>query len=174
MDLTIALERYDRHFPFFDGTVKPPQGINLEVLQVSQSAMARDGKHRHRRMLQGKFDLAEFSMSIYLMAIDRNLPLTGVPVFPRRLFSAGLFRAANRENLERFMMYSRPRPDPRQLCRRRPVRAPGAKHLRMRAFSQPSVPAKPTVSSAPSGRPVTPAAPTRSASTAIGSPPHVP
>lgn len=41
-------------------------------------------------MLRGEFDLAEFSMSTYLMAIDRKLPITGVPVFPRRLFSAGL------------------------------------------------------------------------------------
>ena len=90
MDLSIALERYDRHFPFFDGTAQPPQGVNLKVLQVGQSAAARDGKDRHGRMLEGEFDLAEFSMSTYLMAIDRNLPITGVPVFPRRLFSAGL------------------------------------------------------------------------------------
>ena len=82
MDLTIALERYDRHFPFFDGTVRPPPGINLKVLQVGQSAPARDGSDRHGRMLNGEFDLAEFSMSTYLMALDRNLPLTGVPVFP--------------------------------------------------------------------------------------------
>ena len=34
MNLTIALERYDRHFPFFDGTVKPPKGINLKAMQV--------------------------------------------------------------------------------------------------------------------------------------------
>jgi 4,5-dihydroxyphthalate decarboxylase len=91
MDITIALERYDRHFPFFDGTVKPPKGINLNVKQVGQSAPARDGMDRHGRMLKGEFDLAEFSMSTYLMAIDRKLPVTGVPVFPRRLFSAGLF-----------------------------------------------------------------------------------
>src|SRR3954453_3413723 len=91
MDLTIALERYDRHFPFFDGTVKPPKGINLKTMQVGQSAPARDGLDRHGRMLKGEFDLAEFSMSTYLMAIDRKLPVTGVPVFPRRLFSAGLF-----------------------------------------------------------------------------------
>jgi len=90
MDLTIALERYDRHFPFFDGTVKPPKGINLKTMQVGQSAPARDGLDRHGRMLKGEFDLAEFSMSTYLMAIDRKLPITGIPVFPRRLFSAGL------------------------------------------------------------------------------------
>ena len=89
--LTIALERYDRHFPFFDGTVKPPKGIELKTMQVGQSSAARDGIDRHGRMLKGEFDVAEFSMSTYLMAIDRKLPITGVPIFPRRLFSAGLF-----------------------------------------------------------------------------------
>jgi 4,5-dihydroxyphthalate decarboxylase len=91
MDLSIALERYDRHFPFFDGTVKPPKSITLSVKQVGQSSYARDGIDRHGRMLKGEFDVAEFSMSTYLMAIDRGLPITGVPVFPRRLFSAGLY-----------------------------------------------------------------------------------
>ncbi len=91
MEISIALERYDRHFPFFDGTVKPRNGLSLKVFQVGQSAPARDGMDRHGRMLKGEFDVAEFSMSTYLMAIDRNLPITGVPVFPRRLFSAGLF-----------------------------------------------------------------------------------
>jgi 4,5-dihydroxyphthalate decarboxylase len=91
MQLTIALERYDRHFPFFDGTVKPPKGLELVVKQVGQPTDARDGRDRHGRMLKGEFDAAEFSMSTYLMAKDRGLPITGVPVFPRRLFSCGLF-----------------------------------------------------------------------------------
>ena len=91
MELTIALERYDRHVPFFDGTVTPRDGVSLKVFQVGQSHPARDGEDRHGRMLNGEFDAAEFSMSTYLMAIDRGLPITGVPVFPRRLFSAGLF-----------------------------------------------------------------------------------
>src|ERR1043166_9266978 len=91
MHLTIALERYDRHFPFFDGTVKPRNGVTFQAFQVGQSHPARDGMDRHGRMLKGEFDVAEFSMSTYLMAIDRKLPITGVPVFPRRLFSAGLF-----------------------------------------------------------------------------------
>ena len=89
LNLSIALERYDRHMPFFDGTVRPPAGVRLEVFQVGQSGPLRDGGDRHRRMLYGnEFDIAEFSMSSYLMAIDRGLPITGVPVFPRRLFSA--------------------------------------------------------------------------------------
>ena len=91
MQLTIALERYDRHFPFFDGTVKPPKGIELKPSRSASRAPARDGLDRHGRMLKGEFDVAEFSMSTYLMAIDRKLPITGVPMFPRRLFSAGLF-----------------------------------------------------------------------------------
>jgi 4,5-dihydroxyphthalate decarboxylase len=85
----MALERYDRHMPFFDGTAKPPPGVTLEVYQVGQSGSLRDGGDRHGRMLhKGEFDIAEFSMSSYLMAKDRGLPISAVPVFPRRLFSA--------------------------------------------------------------------------------------
>lgn len=88
LKLTIALERYDRHFPFFDGTVTPPAGVELDVQQVGQSVVLRDGTDRHERMLHdGAFDVAEFSMSTYLMAKARRLPITAVPVFPRRLFS---------------------------------------------------------------------------------------
>lgn len=89
LTLTIALERYDRHMPFFDGTVKPPAGITLKPLQVGQSGTLRDGIGRHERMIHDKeFDVAEFSMSTYLMAKNRGVPMTAVPIFPRRLFSA--------------------------------------------------------------------------------------
>ncbi len=91
MDLTIALERYDRHFPFFDGSVKAPAGTTYRALQVGQSYGLKDGIDRHGNMLHKKaYDIAEFSMSTYLMAIDRKVPLVGIPVFPRRLFSSGL------------------------------------------------------------------------------------
>jgi 4,5-dihydroxyphthalate decarboxylase len=91
MDITIALERYDRHFPFFDGSVKAPKGLSYKALQVGQSFPLRDGIDRHGNMLHNKrYDVAEFSMSTYLMAIDRKLPIIGIPVFPRRLFSSGL------------------------------------------------------------------------------------
>lgn len=86
--LTMAMERYDRHFPFFDGTVKVPEGIELKVYQTGQSSNLRDGKGRHERMLHdGEFDVAEFSMSTFLMAKARGLPIAGIPIFPRRLFS---------------------------------------------------------------------------------------
>ncbi len=91
MNLTIALERYDRHFPFFTGDVKAPAGTTYRALQVGQSHPLRDGVDRHGGMLNKKlYDVAEFSMSTYLMAIDRKVPIIGIPVFPRRLFSSGL------------------------------------------------------------------------------------
>ena len=87
-ELSVAIERYDRHFPFFDGTAKAPDGYKLKVFQVGQSSVLRDGVDRHGRMLHGEeFDVGEFSMSTFLMAKGRNMPISGIPVFPRRLFS---------------------------------------------------------------------------------------
>ncbi len=88
IEITIALDRYDRHFPLFDGTAVAAPGLRYRALQVGQSDALRDGTRRHERMIaESAFDVAEFSMSTYLMAIERGLPLTGVPIFPRRLFS---------------------------------------------------------------------------------------
>ena len=85
--LTIALSHYDRHVPFFDGTAQP-KGIDLHILIVGQSDRQRDGEDRHERMLQNaEFDVAELSLSSYLMAKSRGMPFTAIPVFPRRLFS---------------------------------------------------------------------------------------
>ena len=62
--------------------------IDLNVLIVGQSDRQRDGEDRHERMLQkGEFDVAELSLSSYLMAKSRGMPFTAIPVFPRRLFS---------------------------------------------------------------------------------------
>jgi 4,5-dihydroxyphthalate decarboxylase len=85
--LTLALSHYDRHVPFFDGTVQP-ENVDLKVLIVGQSDRQRDGEDRHERMLRtGEFDIAELSLSSYLMAKSRAMPFTAIPVFPRRLFS---------------------------------------------------------------------------------------
>ena len=85
--ITIAISYYDRHVPFFDGTVQA-EGIDLNVLIVGQSDRQRDGEDRHERMLQkAEFDVAEISLSSYLMAKSRSMPFTAIPVFPRRLFS---------------------------------------------------------------------------------------
>lgn len=90
VSLRLALDRYDRHFPFFDQTVQVPENIDLKVLQVGQSQSWRDGGRRHEQMYHdGAFDVCEFGLSPYVMLRDREpeLPLIALPIFPRRLFS---------------------------------------------------------------------------------------
>ena len=85
--LTMALSHYDRHIPFFDGSVKA-EGVDLAILEVGQSEPLKHGQDRHERMLQKQeFDICELSLSSYLMAKSRDMPFTAIPVFPRRLFS---------------------------------------------------------------------------------------
>ena len=87
MKATMALAHYDRHMPFFDGTVLP-EGIDLTVLEVGELLPLRHGTERHGRMLRhAEFDICEVSLSSYLMAKSRGRPFTAIPVFPRRLFS---------------------------------------------------------------------------------------
>jgi 4,5-dihydroxyphthalate decarboxylase len=86
--LTIALERYDRHIPFFMGLVEPPAGIEIDALEVGMAPPRRNGVDRHRRMLVDlEFDIAEVSLASYVMARQRGIPVTAVPTVPRRLFS---------------------------------------------------------------------------------------
>jgi 4,5-dihydroxyphthalate decarboxylase len=86
--LTIALEGYDRHVPFFMGLVAPPKGIEFEALEMGVDPPGRDGGNLHSRMLgRQEFDIAEVSFSSYVLAKLGGVPLTAVPVFPRRLFS---------------------------------------------------------------------------------------
>lgn len=88
--LSLGLAHYDRHIPFFGGTVQT-EGIDLKILEVGQSSPLRHGADRHERMLQkGEFDICEVSLSSYLMAKSRGMPFTAIPVFPRRLFSLSL------------------------------------------------------------------------------------
>lgn len=85
--LSMALSHYDRHMPFFDGSVRL-DGADLEVLEVGQSSPLKHGQDRHESMLQkGEFDICELSLSNYLVARSRGMPFTAIPVFPRRLFS---------------------------------------------------------------------------------------
>lgn len=86
--LRIGLDRYDRHLPFFDGTAAIPDGLEIVFDQIGQSSSLRDGRDRHARMLEGVYDVAEFSMSSYLIARAQGAPITAIPIFPRRLFSA--------------------------------------------------------------------------------------
>jgi 4,5-dihydroxyphthalate decarboxylase len=81
LQLTLALEHYDRHLPLLEGKVTP-EGIDLHVVHVTVEG------GRHERMLDRReWDACELSLSSYLMAKARGAPLTAVPVFPRRLFS---------------------------------------------------------------------------------------
>ena len=88
--ITLAIDCYDRHLPFFDGTLDMTGDPEIHVLQVGQTGHLRDGAARHERMLQnGEFDAAETSLASYFAAKSRGLPYTAIPVFPRRLFSQG-------------------------------------------------------------------------------------
>lgn len=87
-ELTIALDRYDRHIPFFMGLVKTPASFDLVPLEVGMVPPRRDGVDRHKRMLvDQEFDIAEVSLSSYILAKRAGAPFSAVPVFPRRLFS---------------------------------------------------------------------------------------
>jgi 4,5-dihydroxyphthalate decarboxylase len=84
LPLSVALEHYDRHMPFVDGSVSP-HGLDLHVMFVGQSG---DAGGRHERMLlHREFDVCELSLGSYIMAKARGAEFTAIPVFPRRLFS---------------------------------------------------------------------------------------
>ncbi|MEL0020934.1 MAG: hypothetical protein VW709_13755 [Rickettsiales bacterium] len=87
-ELTIALERYDRHVPFLMGMVETPPEFALKALEVGMVPPRRDGVDRHKRMLvEREFDIAEVSMASYILSKRAGAPFSAVPVFPRRLFS---------------------------------------------------------------------------------------
>ena len=89
--LTIALDRLDRHVPFFMDAVVPPDGAELQPLEVGLVGPEgyRDGADRHGRMFRDQeFDICEQSLASYVIARSRgDDSLTAAPVFPRRLFS---------------------------------------------------------------------------------------
>lgn len=89
--LKIALDRLDRHVPFFMDAVTPPDGCELEPLEVGLVGpdAYRDGADRHGRMFRAQeFDVCEQSLASFIMARSRgDESLIAAPVFPRRLFS---------------------------------------------------------------------------------------
>jgi 4,5-dihydroxyphthalate decarboxylase len=90
LHLSLACGDYEIVRALMDGTVKP-DGIELTMLTQMDSAT------RHWRMMRnGEFDAAEYSLSSYLMAKDRGLPFTAIPVFLHRRFRHGfIFINAN-------------------------------------------------------------------------------
>jgi 4,5-dihydroxyphthalate decarboxylase len=98
--ITIALDRYDRHFPFFLGQLDVPIDLELVPLEVGMVPPRRDGVDRHRRMLHDhEFDAAEVSLASYIVAKSRGAPFTAIPVFPRRLFSQNHIFVSERSTL---------------------------------------------------------------------------
>jgi 4,5-dihydroxyphthalate decarboxylase len=90
LSLTLACGDYEIVRPLVEGTIAP-DGVELTVLTQMDSAT------RHWRMMRnGEFDAAEYSLSSYLMARDRGLPFTAIPVFLHRRFRHGfIFVNAN-------------------------------------------------------------------------------
>ena len=85
--LKIALERYDRHVPFYMDSVISPDGIELRPLEVGMGTDAgrRDGTNRHGRMFHDhEFDVCEQSLSSFIISRCRSDEFIATPVFPRR------------------------------------------------------------------------------------------
>jgi 4,5-dihydroxyphthalate decarboxylase len=79
--INLALGSYDRHAPLLEDCIQHPQ-FDVQYFELDPQ------QGRHERFLQNfEFDAAELSLSSYLIAIDRGLPVHAVPIFPRRLFS---------------------------------------------------------------------------------------
>lgn len=81
--LTLACGDYESIRALKEATVKP-DGIELTVLTDMTSDI------RHWRMIRNReFDIAELSMSNYLMAKYTGLPFAAIPVFLHRRFRHG-------------------------------------------------------------------------------------
>ena len=83
LQLTLAAGAYESIRALKEGTVKP-EGMELTILTDMTPEV------RHGRMLRGRqFDVAELSMSNYMVAKDNGLPFIAIPVFLHRRFRHG-------------------------------------------------------------------------------------
>ncbi|MCL6592535.1 MAG: ABC transporter substrate-binding protein [Alicyclobacillus sp.] len=80
VELSFACWNYDRIQPLLDGTVQV-RGVNLHYLnQEVEETFWRMMRHQ-------EYDVAELSLSSYLIAKDRGIPeVTAIPVFMSRSF----------------------------------------------------------------------------------------
>ncbi len=77
--LTLACGDYDLTRALIDGSVQPP-GVELTILPMPSP-------ERHWRMMRfEEFDVAELSMSHYLVAFAEKREFQAIPVFPHRRF----------------------------------------------------------------------------------------
>ena len=83
LQLSLAVGDYESIRALKEGIVKP-DGIELTILTDMTAEV------RHARMLRGRqFDVAELSMSNYMVAKDNRLPFIAIPVFLHRRFRHG-------------------------------------------------------------------------------------
>lgn len=95
LHLTLACGDYESIRPIKEGIVKP-DGIELTVLTNM------DSSSRHWRMLRNReFDVAETSMSSYLMAKNRNHLFEAIPVFLHRRFRHGFIFINTTKGIEK-------------------------------------------------------------------------
>lgn len=81
--LTLAVGNYEITRALVDGTVEI-DGVRTTVVTGLASS------ERHRRFFKGdEFDAAEVSLSSYLVAHDKGVPIRALPVFPLRRFRHG-------------------------------------------------------------------------------------
>ena len=83
LPLTLACADMEIIRPLKAGLVRP-EGIDLTVVTNMDSI------ERHSRFFQkGEFDVAEISLSSFMIARDRGFPATAIPVFMSRRFGHG-------------------------------------------------------------------------------------
>lgn len=78
MEITLSCEDYEWLRPLIDGSVRS-SALDLTVVPITS------GGERHRRAAAGEFDVAEFSLGMYL-ANWNDWDFTAIPAFPRRFF----------------------------------------------------------------------------------------
>lgn len=77
--LTLACWDYDRTEPLRNGSVRP-DGVDLTYLSLPvEETFYRMLRHR-------EFDVAEMSLSSYLLSLTADSPFVALPVFPSRMF----------------------------------------------------------------------------------------
>ena len=93
--LTLAVGDYESIRPLKEGSVQA-DGIELTVITDMTSDV------RHWRMLRNReFDVAELSMSNYLMAKYTGLPFVAIPVFLHRRFRHGFVFLNNSKGVKK-------------------------------------------------------------------------
>jgi len=95
IELTLACGDYELVRPLKEGLVRP-DGIDLVVLTDMDSTT------RHWRFLRNaEFDMAETSASSYVVARDKGLPITALPVFLHRRFRHGFVYINTSKGIEK-------------------------------------------------------------------------